>query len=950
MTPFLRQVAAHYYGSPDLQRRCFLFPNRRSMVFFRKYLADLVRESGKGVPLPVPPMYTINDFFYRVNHAEVTDKLRLLLELYDVYRAHNPQAEPLDEFIFWGDVMLSDFDDIDKYLVDAAALLQNVSEFKAIQDSFDYLSENQKEAVTRFLSHFRDTKGALSVRPDEKGVKSKFLRLWNLLYPVYRDFNARLREKGFSYEGMVYRDLARRLKDGVSVRDILEAEFPQTERFVFVGLNALNECERLLLRRMRDASMADFVWDYVSEEIRASANKSSLFMRRNIEEYPQAFPIDPEGLRRPEVTVVSVPSSVGQAKLAPQILSQVQGDPVETAFVLPDENLLLPLLNSIPPEHDNVNVTMGYPMSGSAVFTLLDALGQMQLKMRRRGDVWYFYHRQVREVFSSGLLRELLSDGEADVVRQIKADAKYYIPQSDFRGPVLEMLFRPVITEPGVASAVQNHALEAYLSEIIACLGRSLSGKGEMLLELDFAKRCHTQLNILSDIDLDVLPSTHLKMLERLLEGISVPFQGEPLKGLQIMGPLETRALDFRNLVILSANEGMFPRRSVSSSFIPPELRKGFGLPTYEFQDAVWAYYFYRMIQRPDRVWLICDSRTEGLRSGEESRYIKQLEYHFGFKVTRLVASAAMSPIEPDKSIEKTADDIEAVRSRELSASVLQSYLYCPARFYYQVVKNLETEEEVAESLDAGMLGNVFHHVMQDLYRDRDLVTLQDLSALRKDRAALKRLIRQEVLREMHSIEVTGRNLVLEEVLLDYVDAALRHDEMLLRTTDGSCGFRIIGLEQRRRMTFGGFRFKGFVDRIDSYRDGEVRIVDYKTGRVEEDDLLITDDNADAVVEKLFGPSNAGRPKIALQLFLYDLFAHEDPSLSGQRILNSIYSTQRLYSSPLPDTAESPRFMALMRERLQLLLEEIVDPGIPFRRTDDPATCAICDFKTICGR
>jgi len=358
-----------------------------------------------------------------------------------------------------------------------------VSEFKAIQDSFDYLSDNQKEAVTRFLSHFRDTKGALSVRPDEKGVKSKFLRLWNLLYPVYRDFNARLREKGLSYEGMVYRDLARRLKDGVSVRDILEAEFPQTERFVFVGLNALNECERLLLKRMRDASMADFVWDYVSEEIRASANKSSLFMRRNIEEYPQAFSIDPEGLRRPEVTVVSVPSSVGQAKLAPQILSQVQGDPVETAFVLPDENLLLPLLNSIPPEHDNVNVTMGYPMSGSAVFTLLDALGQMQLKMRRRGDVWYFYHRQVREVFSSGLLRELLSDGEADVVRQIKADAKYYIPQSDFRGPVLGMLFRPVITEPGVASAVQNHALEAYLSEIIACLGRSLSGKGEMLLE-----------------------------------------------------------------------------------------------------------------------------------------------------------------------------------------------------------------------------------------------------------------------------------------------------------------------------------------------------------------------------------------------------------------------------------------------------------------------------------
>ena len=937
MVPFLQQVAARYYQGGDISHTCFLFPNRRSLVFFKKYLASFVKDT----PLLVPPLYTINDFFYRLNHVDVTDRLRLLLELYGVYKKLNPTAEPLDEFIFWGDVMLADFDDIDKYLVNAEALLQNVKDFKALQDGMEYLSENQRQAIGHFLSHFRDVK-------DTDTIKARFVRLWNLLFPVYREFNKTLGEKGMAYEGMVYRALARQLQEGKSVVDILQKEFPETSKYVFIGLNALNECERTLLRRMRDAGVAEFVWDYVSPEIKDPANKSSLFMQRNVEDFPQAFEL--EGVGRPEITVVSVPSSVGQAKLAPQILAGITGDPVETAFVLPDENLLLPLLNSLPEEQDSVNVTMGYPMAGSAVYTLLKTLGQMQLKMRQRPDGWYFYHREVREVFSSGLVKKLSSEEEAAVIRQVKADAKYYIPLKDLQGgPLLELLFRPVITEPSTASPAQNHAFEKYLLEAIAYIGRHLSLQGGMLLELDFAKRCHTQLNLLQETDLEVLPATYLRLLDRVLEGISVPFRGEPLQGLQIMGPLETRALDFRNLIILSANEGMFPRRSVSSSFIPPELRKGFGLPTYEFQDAVWAYYFYRMIQRPEKVWLLYDSRTEGLKSGEESRYIKQLEYSFGIPVKHMVATSALLPVEPSETIPKTQEDIEAIRSRELSASTLQSYLACPVKFYYQVVQGLQTEDEVAESLDAGMLGNVFHHVMQGLYRGKEEVTREELSALSKDVPGLRRRIRAEVLEAMHSIEVSGRNLVLEEVILDYVLRTLKHDEGLLAAS-GSRAFRIIGLEQKRRMELDGFHFKGFVDRMDSYIPGQIRIVDYKTGKVEDDDLLITDENAAAIVDKIFGEKNLHRPKIALQLFLYDLFAHADPSLAGKTIVNSIYSCSRLYTGPLPDCPESPEFVRLTRERLSAMLTEMTDPSIPFRRTQERSTCAFCDFKTICGR
>ena len=313
------------------------------------------------------------------------------------------------------------------------------------------------------------------------------------------------------------------------------------------------------------------------------------------------------------------------------------------------------------------------------------------------------------------------------------------------------------------------------------------------------------------------------------------------------------------------------------------------------------------------------------------------------------MATADLLPVEQEESIPKTAEDVALIKGKELSASTLQSYLYCPAKFYYQVVQGLQTEDEVAESLDAGMLGNVFHHVMQGLYKGKAIVTVAELEQMKKDTARLRKMIRAEVLDQMHSIEVSGRNLVLEEVILDYVLSTLKHDQGLL-TSSGSKGFRIIGLEQRRRMEWNGFRFKGFVDRMDSYKDGEVRIVDYKTGKVEDDDILITDANAAVVVDKLFGESNAHRPKIALQLFLYDLFAHADDALKGQTVVNSIYSTARLYTGALPDCPESPEFIRLCSRRLQDMLSEMTDISVPFRRTEEADTCTWCDFKNICGR
>ena len=954
MIPFLKQVAAHYLAA-DMEGTCFVFPNRRSAVFFRKYLGDLLREGGADRPMRAPQSLTINDFFYKVYGGEVTDRIRLLLELYESYKAVYPKAEPLDEFIFWGEVILADFGDVDKFLVDAEDLFTDVADFKDIQDDYSHLSDVQREAVLHFVNHFRDRNGRLTVRldTDDTTVKARFLQVWNILFPLYKDFRARLRAQGMAYEGMVYRDLAERLKGGEAVADILAGVFPQARRFVFVGLNALNECEKTVLRRLRDAGLAEFCWDYVSEAVRDPRNKSSVFMRDNVRDFPNAFPVDPDGVGKPAFHVVSVPSSVGQAKLAPEILSRCNTEnPVETAFILPDENLLMPLLNSIPPEYDSINVTMGCPLTGGAVYALVSSLAAMQQRLREKSGVWHFYHREVRSIFANSLFRAVLTPEEETVVQEVKKDAKYYVPQADLQGgPLLDLVFRPVVTRPKEASADQNRALVKYLSDIVSYVGWKLRGVEAMLLELDFAKRCMQSLNLLGDIGLDVLPATWLRLLDELLSGESVPFRGEPLEGLQVMGPLETRALDFRNIVLFSANEGVFPRRSSSASFVPPELRKGFGLPTFEYQDSVWAYYFYRMIQRAEHVWLVSDSRTEGLKSGEESRYIKQLQYHYRVPLERFVATSRMELAPEVDAIPKTAADIDLIREGEHSASSLQSYLYCPAKFYYSFIKRLSTEEEVLEAMDAGALGTVYHGTMQALYGpfvDKCL-TVADLDGMLKDRKAVKALVRQTILKKMQTVDVTGRDLVVEEVIVEYVLRTLRHDRELL-VSSGSKGFDILFLEEKMLGMFEGFKIKGYADRIDSYLAGEARIVDYKTGKVEQDDIDITDDNAADVVEKLFGPTNNGRPKIALQLFMYGLLTQEQEKLRGRPVVNSIYSVSRLFTEPLEDRPANAEFARLTRERLKDLFAEMTDPSVPFRRTEERKTCEYCDFKMICGR
>ena len=951
---------------------CFIFPNKRAIAFFRKYLAEECARTQRV--MIAPECLTINDFFSRLGGLRTADRLSSLLTLYECYKELNPSAEPLDEFVFWGGVILGDFAEVDKYRVAPDQLFRNIAEYRQLQGDFDFLEPGQREAMEHFLGQFEK----------DGEYKERFRRIWDILLPLYDSFRERMASRGMATEGAVYRQIADSL-DSQAVADLLSGHFPDTEKYVFVGLNALNECEKRVMRKMRDAHLAEFCWDFSSAEIKDPANRSSFFLTQNIAEFPQAFTPDPDGLPRPVINVVACPSSVGQAKLIPTIIAgraisspqagltappifdgplplhpwadMASGEDIarparpsggipapaagiETAIVLPDEGLLVPVLNSIPEEVRDVNVTMGYPMKGSEFEALMSDIAALQLNTREKDGKVLFYHKYVWGIFSNSLLRSSVSEAGADIIRHIREEARYYIAQDAFAGDnLLKLIFRPATDIP------------SYLKELIIGLAHLLKAQEGKEMELDFAMYAYKAVTRLQDLDPDVQPRTWWRLIGQLTARAAVPFKGEPLKGMQIMGPLETRALDFDNVVILSCNEGLFPRRAVAPSFIPAELRKGFGLPTYEYQDSVWAYYFYRLIQRASNVWLLFDTRTELSRSGEESRYIRQLQMLYDFDIRRYTLKAPIRESEPEGDIPKTDEDLAVMHAPgfRLSASAIQHYLACPAQFYYEKVKGLEAADEVSEALDASMLGTVLHETMKELYDGRKTISGEYLDSLLSNESQVRGIISRKIKEQLRTDEVLGRNLIFEEIITRYAMQILRTDMALLREA-GKDSFSILGLELKRIMKIGDFEFVGYIDRLDSFDGNTVRIVDYKTGKVTEQDIDVTDENAASVAEKLFGPDNADRPKIALQLYLYGEYLKGDPRLEGKALQNCIYQTAGIFLEKPKSIPRSAEFCRLAGERLEALLREMEDRSVPWKRTEDAKTCEWCDFKTICGR
>ena len=959
MKPFLYQVASLFYEKweAEVSRLAFVFPNRRTGLFFQKYLSEVA-----DTPLFSPTILTINDLFIQLSGKQSADRISMLFILYDIYIRQSGSTETFDEFLYWGEMLLNDFDDIDKYMANARMLFSNVTDLREIENDFDFLSDEQIAAIRSFWSSFYP-------RGDTPN-QQQFLAVWQVLYDLYEEFRATLAAEGKGYEGMIFREVVESMERGES------PDLPY-EQIVFVGLNALSVSEERFLAQLQKRKIADFYWDYVSDKVTDPDNKASYFVSRNRKSFPSSMKLPPEEKVKTEIEVIGIPSGIGQAKHVYTLLSDwckeaemSSEEALRTAVILPDEHLLIPVLNAIPEQIRRINVTMGYPLAGTPVASLIEYILALQKNVRYIDRNPLFYFRDVLPVLNHRYILSTSPEIISSLVKEITENNKIYISHTELeKTPLLEILFTPVT---GV------EAFSDYLIKVLEELNKVMSALSDEEeedapqrtndLEQEFIFHYFTTVNrmkeVMKDARIEMKIDTFFRLLKRVTDTITIPFHGEPLSGLQIMGVLETRALDFDRLIILSMNEGIFPQRKAANSFIPYNLRRGFGLPTYEHQDSVWAYHFYRLIERASHVSLLYDTRSNGLQTGEVSRFVHQLHYHYEVPMRdKLVVYNVSSSKTPPLAVPKREDimrRLDAYRkggSKAISASAINTYLDCPLKFYFSVVEGIREEEEVSETIESDVFGSILHKVMEELYKpfQGKMVTVDLLKAIRKDTALLTGVIARAFASEFFKTEVvrslTGQNYLIGEMIRKYVEKILERDGKLTPFVYIESERKINGLISLS--DHSEIRLKGFIDRVDEVLDA-IRIIDYKSG---------SGTTTFSSIESLFNKEEKDRAKAVMQVFMYCwMYAHFTEN-KGKTIQPGIYYVRSLFSDPFDPSVyhriergksekveDFSGYAQAFEEGLRGCLDEIFNPEIPFTQTPTGKACSYCPFKGICGK
>ena len=964
MTPFLKQIATIFYDryGAELQRLAFVFPNRRSGIFFHKYLSEV---SSKQMSSPT--ILTINDLFCELSTMQPADPVKLLFQLYNIYLQKSGKADSFDDFFYWGKMLLNDFDDIDKYLTDAKQLFTNVKDLNNIDNDYSYLNPSQVEAIRSFWSSFHPANAATN--------SQRFLNIWEQLYPIYSDLRKTLAAEGLGFEGMIYREVVENLEK-------TSVTFPY-EKIVFIGLNALTNVEKALLKHLNKQGIADFYWDYASEKIKDPDNRASFFMQENLNLFPSAYPLPDEETVDTQFEIIGIPSRIGQAKQLYPILEQIfnpktttpsdaissPDDAIKTAIVLPDEQLLLPTLHSIPAMITRINVTLGYSLTGTPVASLMDNLRSLHKNKRITERHSFFFHRDVEAILCHQYILSVCPDEAPSLLQNIKRRNQAYISEQVLS---LNPLFRLLFSVPSNVLELSDY-LTAVLNSFTVVNDTSLAENetdsttdSVMMnthdLDQEFVYHYNTIINRIKELiettHTSMSSDTYFKLLKQMTETIKIPFIGEPLSGLQVMGALETRVLDFDNLIILSVNEGVFPNKNADSSFIPYHLRRGFGLPTPEHRESVWAYHFYRMIHRAKCVIMLYDTRSDGLQSGEVSRFVHQLRYHYKAPIRQKVtvynvAASIIRPFKVDKDVAVMRALARYETEKSFSASAINTYLDCPLKFYFTAIKGIDEEKAISAMLQHDTFGTLLHRVMELAYKPFCGTTItSDLITFFSQEKLMTELIQTAFAKDyFHSNEpspLAGQAYLYGETIRKYVNKILDYDRSLTP-------FIYIGSErlfQRTLEIAGGrkIRIKGFIDRIDCV-NGTTRIIDYKSGKPS----ALTF----ASMESLFDKTEKDRKKAIMQVFLYAwVYTLET---GEQKIQPTVYYTRDFFKQSAFDFAirqiiekekiainhfedEAPLF----EDNLRACLDELFNANIPFTQTKVEKNCALCPFKTIC--
>ena len=964
---FLKQVAQAFYnnGKHNLRDYCFIFPNRRSSIFFEK---ELIACSDKE-PFILPSITTISDFVCGITTIVECGRIEQLLDLYDEYcKLAGNNAEPFDEFSHWGEIILSDFNDIDLYLVDAEKIFTNIKEYKEIDT--DYLTDEQKSALREYFGdayplNENDMSGFWKhTNAYNDSSKKDYFRLWEILGNLYKQFNSRLEAKGLAYSGHIYRK-------AVDILKSIKAEQLPFSQYVFVGFNVLSTSELQIFSILQNKGVADFYWDLNSPALRDRKNKASKFVSLNMSKFKPKLNIDEPVINSfPHIKVKAIPSNVGQVKYAAHIVETLisegkvdnPNDLLDTAIVLPDENLFIPLSGSLSKEQiGDVNITMGFPIKKSLISNLLSSISKTHRQSRKIKGEYCYYIEDIKSLLAHPYLKLLTGNEINDLTNKLNKERLFFIPFSVLKEtcPSLVELFLP-ITEMSVKELIKytNNVLNFISSKVLT----SLTDKNRGSIELTCLNKYIEQFRILADIiinyDIKLNDSTFFYLIDRFISGAIVSLQGEPLKGLQVMGVLETRCLDFKNIIILSMNEKVFPRKHFSRSFIPYTIRKGFSMATIEHQECMYAYYFYRMISRANNVFLLYDARSTALGSGDPSRYIQQLCKIYsesGAEIEHVpfeIRGIKELDIEVPKT-ERIMDSLNRYRTegsgKFLSASSINSYLECPLKFYFGKVEGLYIQDEISEFMNHSTFGTIIHEIMLNIYSPykNKLVTQEYINTYLKNEAhCLDRIIKCTVNKVFNGKgddcyeELDGVGYMVEDVIKHFVIEILKFD--------AKQEFTYIQGEKEESGFWKelGINFRQFIDRVDMVKehnglDSYIRIIDYKTGK--DDTTALTFNNA----------MKDSAKKAIIQIFLYCNY-YNYLNNSNQKIKPLIYTVQdmskaeiRINRNPVEDFNDfNEEFMELMKSKI----EEMFDKNIPFKQTTNEDNCKYCKYKDFCRK
>lgn len=944
--PFLSKLAgkirSEHAGLGN--RLCVVMPNRRAGLFLKRYLV-----AGSEVPVWAPSVFSVEDFIAEISHLSIPDPLSLMFGLYAAHCfVEKENAVVFDDFTGWSKGLIRDFDEIDQYLVDPGALFGFLSETKAMN-----IWNMDGQPLTDF--------------------EQQYLRFFNALPLYYKHFSENLLESGRAYHGLACRQVA-----GNPERFLNPLPW---DYVIFAGFNAITPAQLSIIRHLIAQDIAEIVWDADSYYIENPAQEAGRFLRNYLKDKTLGKPADPGRFfenGQKDIHIAGVPRNIGQARLAGNILKNIidNNEPEvlnRTAVVLADESLLLPLLNAIPAEAGQFNITMGYPLQQSPLYGFFDTLIGMHINASKGKEaaLSYFYYKDVLSLIRHPYTNTLIKGEQISKLITVMMSVRTSFPDINaifsnqgHDDPGIKQ-FKTLFTKVESPSALTGLIIRAI--DMFRNTGTPevdpdkevSSTEGEILFSLAMiAKRLHT---LVSESSLIGELRTLHSLFREAAAAMPVPFYGEPLEGIQVMGMLETRTLDFENVILISANEDTLPSKKSYNSFIPFEIRQSFGLPTHHDQQAVFAYHFYRLLQRSRQAWLIYNSEADDLGGGEKSRFLSQIiteipGINSGIKITETKPSAPAEVRKPVAiEIEKTPEILEKLRLLAVSGyspTSLNTYLTCPLKFYFTRILNLGEPEDTDETIDHRTLGVVIHEVLQNFYEPFRGSFPEPADYLKMQQEAPEAIM-ASLKKHFPGGEVEhGRNLLIVRVANVWISRFLAKET----EENYKSGNRILGLEESLEMILSvdladaeimDVKLKGFADRIDR-SDGIIRIIDYKTGKVDAADLKPKS------VEALFESSPRPKEK-AFQLMFYLLLASRDTRIPGlsDEASAGIISFRSLKDGFMPLILPDNNPKTALNDfenHLKYLLTEIYNREIPFTQTTHEEHCSLCPFKSICHK